>query len=188
VTDERGFTLIEAIVSTTVVVVAVLSMVRLITMSIGSNQTADRVTVGSILAMQKLEQLRSLEWGFDAVGLPLSDTSSDLTAYPTQPSGGRGLSPSPLRALQSNNAGYCDFLDAFGHTIPAGSNAIPAGTAYVRRWAVDPLPSNPDALLLQVLVTPWRTRGAADTDPADRAGWRLPGEARLVAVKTRKAD
>jgi hypothetical protein len=57
----------------------------------------------------------------------------------------------------------------------------------VRRWSVQPLPTNPNnTLILQVLVSPIsnervRLQGGANSLR------RLPGDALLVSVKTRKA-
>jgi hypothetical protein len=59
---------------------------------------------------------------------------------------------------------------------------------YIRRWSIEPLPTNPNnTLILQVLVTRWRSRGVADTEEAN-GGRRLPDEARIISVKTRKAS
>jgi hypothetical protein len=64
----------------------------------------------------------------------------------------------------------------------------PPNTVYVRRWSVEPLPTNPNnTLILQVMVTRWRARGTADTDQSG-GGKRLPDEARVISVKTRKAS
>ena len=111
-----------------------------------------------------MEQLRGLAWGFDNLGLPLSDLATD-TALPTQAaSGGRGLSPSPADSLRANVDGYVDYIDAFGRTIGGGST-VPVGGIYIRRWSVEPLPTNPNnTLILQVVVTRLRDRGTADTD------------------------
>jgi hypothetical protein len=66
-----------------------------------------------------------------------------------------------------------------------GGVAPPANTVFVRRWSVEPLPSNPNnTLILQVLVFRNRDRGAANNG----AGTLLPEEARLVTVKTRKSQ
>ena len=117
-----------------------------------------------MLAQQKMEQLRGLTWGFDVIGLPLSDTTSDLTVVPEQPQGGTGLTPSPEGSLGTNIDGYCDFLDGSANRS-AAARSPPPGTAYIRRWSVEPLPTNPDnTMILQVLVTRWRARGVADTE------------------------
>jgi hypothetical protein len=66
-----------------------------------------------------------------------------------------------------------------------GGTTPPANTMYIRRWSIEPLPTNPnDTLVLQVLVTRFRDRGAADTAVDVK---RLPDEARIISVKTRKA-
>lgn len=59
---------------------------------------------------------------------------------------------------------------------------------YVRRWAIKPLPTNPNnTLILQVLVSPQAdelTRQATSTGPR----MRMPGDALLTSVKTRKSS
>ena len=98
---------------------------------------------------------------------------------------GSGLNPSPSNALDENVPGFCDFLDAGGNWVGTGTTP-PATAVYVRRWAIVPLPTNPNnTIILQVLVFPAsRNRGAADLG----RGRRLPEEARLITVKTRKAQ
>jgi Tfp pilus assembly protein PilV len=69
----RGFALLDALFASALVVAGVLALLQVITMAARANETARRLTVGSILAAQKLEELRSLEWrvpdgGVDTVG------------------------------------------------------------------------------------------------------------------------
>jgi len=62
---------------------------------------------------------------------------------------------------------------------------VPASAIYTRRWSISPLPTNPNnTLIIQVLVTRNKARGASDLG----AVGRLPEEARLITVKTRKAQ
>ena len=154
--------------------------------SIATNTSARTGTFAAVLAEQKMEQLRGLTWGFDILGLPLTDTSSNI-ALPIQAStGGQGLSPSPSNSLRSNVEGYVDYVDGFGRIIGGGS-MTPAQTVYIRRWSVEPLPTNPNnTLILQVVVTTSRDRGGADSD--DGSTRRLRDEARLMTVKTRKSQ
>ena len=167
--------------------VALASLAQLFLISTRANQSARLTTNASVLAQQKMEQLRALTWGFDIIGLPLSDTTSDLTVVPEQPQGGPGLTPSPDGTLQNNVDGYVDFIDGRGQSLGGGTNP-PPNTVYVRRWSVEPLPTNPNnTLILQVMVTRWRARGVADTEQA-ASGRRLPDEARVISVKTRKAS
>jgi hypothetical protein len=81
-------------------------------------------------------------------------------------------------------SGYVDYLDANGNSLGGGATP-PDGTVYYRRWSVEPLPTNPNnTLVLQVLVSRRKTRGAAD-QAVDAS--RGPDEARITSVKTRKA-
>ena len=179
-----GFSLVEVLIATVILAVALVSLAQLFALSTHSNMSARNTTYTAVLAQQKLEELRSLTWGFDTQGLPISDTATNTAVSPETPAGGTGLSPSPAGTLGANTNGYVDYVDQFGNKL-GGGGAPPPGTVFVRRWSVEPLPSNPNnTLVLQVLAFRNRDRGTAD----DGAGRVLPEEARLVTVKTRKAQ
>ena len=178
---QSGSTLIEALVATLVLSSGLVAMAQLVSMATSSNVAARHFTVATILAEQKMEQLRSLAWEFDAGGSPRSDLSTDIAALPERPAAGTGLQPSP-DSLQRNTPGYVDHVDEHGSIVGSGAQPPPT-SIYTRRWSVEPLPGSGDALLIQVLVTPYRTRGGADGGAAAR----LRGEARLVSVKARTA-
>ena len=181
--DARGFSLLEVLIATTILSVSLAALAELCTMSTRANSSAKTTTYAVILAQQKMEQLRSLTWGFDAIGLPLTDTTTDTTVVPERDAGGKGLSPSPINALHQNTDGYVDYLDTSGRTLGGGVTPV-EGAVYIRRWSIEPLPANPDnTVVIQVLVTRRRSRG---TDTAADVT-RLPDEARLISVKTRKA-
>lgn len=164
--------------------VSIAGLGQLFAVSVLSNRTARNTTFASVLATQKMEQIRGLTYGFDTLGLPLTDTSSNLAVNPLSPTGGKGLSASPTGALRANTDGYVDYLDVYGKTIGTGGTTIPNGTTYIRRWSVEPLPTNPNnTIVLQVLVTRSTNRGTANNGKVDR----LPDEARIITVKTRKA-
>jgi len=182
---QRGFSLLEVLFATTILIVGVAGLAQLFALSTRTNASARSTTYAAVLAQQKMEQLRGMTWGFDSAGLPLSDNSTNITAAVETPTGGRGLSPSPAGALGANTDGYCDFVDRTGRSLGSGANP-PAGTVYIRRWSVEPLPTNPNnTLVLQVLVTRLRDRGGADDTVSVN---RLPDEARIISVKTRKAS
>lgn len=148
-----------------------------------ANAGAEAMTMAALLAQEKMEQLRGLEWSADALGLPLSDTTTDVTVIPEAAAGGTGLRSSPPRALGQSTPGYCDFVDARGRSLGGGPDP-PAGAVYVRRWSVELLPTiTGSTLVLQVLVHRWRGAGLADAAAVGRA----PDEARLVTLKTRRA-
>jgi prepilin-type N-terminal cleavage/methylation domain-containing protein len=188
--SESGFSLVEVLASTVILSVALVSLAQLFALSTSSNRSARTNTYAALLAQQKMEQLRGLTWGFDTLGLPISDYTTDTSNVPQAegcpaPAGGgagTGLSPSPFGTLSQNTSGWVDYIDGNGCLLGGGA-AAPPGTVYTRRWSVEPVPTNPNnTLVLQVLVTSRLNRGDAD---AGRV-LRMNDEARLVSVKTRK--
>jgi len=182
--SESGFTLVETLVATGILAVALTALAEMFVISVRNNAVAKNGTFASVLAVQKMEQLRGLTFGFDVQGLPMTDITTDTAVSPEVPTGGTGLAPSPSNTLQEGTEGYVDYVDANGVTL-GGGTVVPNNTAYIRRWMVEPLPTNPNnTIVMQVLVTRRRDRGTADVGAVARA----PEEARLVAVKTRKAQ
>jgi prepilin-type N-terminal cleavage/methylation domain-containing protein len=185
--SNAGFSLIEVVVAMGLLTVVSLGVAQLFAASTHLNVTARSQTSTTALAEQKMEQLRSLTWGFDAdgLGLPVTDTTSDVAVWPPSQSG-RGLNPSPAGTLESNTAGYVDFVDAGGAWVGTGATP-PATAAYVRRWSITPLPTNPNnTLVIQVLVSPLANELARQASGAPRI--RMPGDTLLVSVRTRKAQ
>ena len=123
-----------------------------------------------------MEQLRGLTWGFDILGLPVSDVTTDTSASDAIAGcpgvGGRRRARAcrrrPWGTLQQNSAGWVDYLDDNGCILGGGATA-PGGTVFIRRWSVEPLPNNPNnTLILQVLVTRRTDRGDADAGNVTR--------------------
>jgi prepilin-type N-terminal cleavage/methylation domain-containing protein len=182
---EKGFSLVETLIATTIMTVALAALAQMFALSTRNNQSARSTTFAATLAQQKMEQLRSLTWGFDVLGLPVTDLTTDIANMPPIDGEGTGLSPSPSDSLRRNYEGFCDFLDAYGQSLGTGTEP-PENAMYIRRWLVEPLPANPNnTIVLQVMVTVRRNRGNADG--AGGTDKRLPDEARIVSVKTRKA-
>lgn len=184
--SSKGFSLTEVIIAMGLLTTVSVGVAQIFALTARANYVARGQTSTTALAEQKMEQLRALTWGFDTdgEGLPISDTSTNLAVDPPT-TGGGGLNPSPANALHVNTAGYVDFLDAHGAYVGTGTTA-PAGAVYLRRWSVQPLPTNPNnTLIVQVLVTPISNEVFRDPDDDFR---RMPGDALLVSVKTRKAQ
>ena len=188
---EQGFGLVETLVSVGLLTAVSISVAQLFAVAALANHTARDKTSTSMLAVEKMEQLRSLTWGIETqpggeIGLPVSDLATDLSVEPPAACG-PGLLPSPGGTLETNTPFYVDYLDADGQWLGSGGSP-PPGTVYIRRWAVDPLPASPnDTLVLQVLATTLRQelRRAAAAAAGPRG--RLPADSWLVSVKTRKA-
>ena len=152
---QDGFSLLEVLCATTILVVGLAALAQLLTLSTRVNTGAKTTTITTVTAAEKMEEM-------------LSDT---------------GLSPSPVDSLKRNISGYCDFVDRSGRPLGSGPSAA-AGTVFIRRWSIEPLPTDPaNTLVLQVFVTARMSRGADDTAGVRR----LPDEARLISVKTRRA-
>lgn len=182
--SEGGFSLMETMVATMLLASALVTTAQLLVIATRANSNAQRQTYSSTLAQEKMEQLRGLAWGFDELGLPVNDFTSNLTVDPAVAVGGVGLTPSPGDSLASNMTGYVDYLDRAGASLGGGADP-PAGTAFVRRWSVEPLPTNPNnTLILQVMVFTVGDRANTGTG-AVLTGVR--DEARLISVKTRKS-
>jgi prepilin-type N-terminal cleavage/methylation domain-containing protein len=180
---ERGFSLVEVMVATGIVATTLMTLAQLFAVAVRANIDSRTTTYTAVLAEQKLEELRALVWGFDTLGVQVSDTFTNTAVDPPAPDGGTGLTPSPASALQRDTDGYVDYQDQFGRTDGGGSNR-PAGAVYTRRWSITPLPTDPaNTLVLQVLVIRPAGRRSANSG----AVARLPAEARLITVKTRRA-
>lgn len=170
-------------VATVLLATALVTTAQLLIIATRANLNAQRLTFASTLAQEKMEQLRGLAWGFDDLGLPISDFTTNLAVDPPT-NNGTGLQPSPDNALSSNVAGYVDYVDRFGKTLGGGPFAV-TDTMYVRRWSVEPLPTNPNnTVILQVLVFNIADR---QNDGTGAVLSRVRDEARLVSVKTRKS-
>ncbi len=185
--DEQGFSLLEVLVAAGLFTVGLVALAELCAMASCAARVARTNTFAAVLAAQRMEDLRGLAWGYDADGVAVADTTTNLAArdQPGCPStsagGGTGLSFSPGGALRADLAGWVDYLDASGCVVEGPDAA--AGATYVRRWAVDPLPSSPeDGLVLRVMVAA-RQPGRR---PDGAEGASMPGYARLLSVRVRR--
>jgi len=182
--SETGFSIVEVLVATGLLASALVALAQLFAIATTANASARSSTITMMLAEQKIEQLRALQYTFDRAGLPVQDIETDLAVYPPLATGGKGLSPHTDNTLQDNTNGYVDYLDHYGRTL-GGGTVVPDGTAYIRRWSVEPLPTNPNnVIILQVLVTRERDRGTGDAGSVSRGA----NEARLMTIKSRKVQ
>ena len=184
--SERGFSLVETIISIGLLTAVALGAAQLLAVASAVNLGAKDGTSTALLTTQKMEQLRALTWRFGdetTGGLPVSDNTTNLAMDPAG-SDGQGLNPSPAESITQSTPGYVDHLDREGKWVGTGTNP-PSGTRFVRRWSIRPLPTDPgNTLVLQVSVVPL-SREARSSGP--NPGNRLQDETRLVSVMTRKA-
>jgi prepilin-type N-terminal cleavage/methylation domain-containing protein len=180
--DRSGFTLLEVMVALALFAGALLALAQLMAVAARSLQLARMTSLSATLAAQKIEQLRSLAWGYDAAGAARGDVDTDVSRWPDAPVGGGGLGPSPPDSLRRNVDGFVDYLDESGAWVGSGGSP-PATTTYVRRWSVEPLDAEPAAAIVFRVVV------------LRRGGRGLPGgastseveQARMVGIRTRRA-
>jgi len=146
----RGFSLIEALVASLLVAIAVVGLAHLVTVGVAQAFMTRQSATALTLAQAKLEQLRGLEWRFDVKGARV---------------GSAQLETSPPSALLEDHDGYVEALDRFGTLSPPGETPH-----FRRRWAIAPLTApDPDTLRLQVCVYSTGRPGAA----ADICVWTV---------------
>jgi prepilin-type N-terminal cleavage/methylation domain-containing protein len=180
-TLDEGFSLVEMLVAVAILASGVVAVAGLCVTAARANHDARGITMATAAAAQKMEQLRALALGYDALGLPMTDTTSDISRAPAAP-GGTGLLPSPPGTLIASTPGYVDYVDQDGQWVGTGTAPV-AGAAYVRRWSVAALASDPaNAVVLQVVVTAVRQGASGPATPVSE----VAGGAQLVSVKMRK--
>jgi prepilin-type N-terminal cleavage/methylation domain-containing protein len=91
-----GFSLVEVMVAAAILGCAVLSVAQLVATATTATADARRVSEATLLAWQKMDELRSLAFAFDDAGLPVTDPQ---------------LSPSPAGTLSTDTDGYVERLD-----------------------------------------------------------------------------
>jgi Tfp pilus assembly protein PilV len=123
--SQSGFSLIEALVATTLVIVAVGGVAQLVAGAIAANGRARAATAATLLASSKIDHLLTVPWSDQVAAATASDAS-----------------------LDEDVPGYYDVLDAAGQPAPG------AAGAFVRRWSVRTLQESPgNAVVLHVVVS-----------------------------------
>lgn len=133
-----GFSLIEVLVASGVLMVLVGGLAAIFGMSVEKAMASRVRTMEVVLARSKLEQLVGLAWGvrIDAAGAVefVTDETTDLASEAGTASGA-GTRSSPADSLEQARTGYVDYLDAYGRWVGTGLSP-PARAIYVRRWSI----------------------------------------------------
>ena len=103
--SDSGFTLIETVIATGLLVTLVAGLAELFVMSARFTSNSNRRGQAVMAAQAKIEDLRSRSFGYDAAGDPITDPV---------------LAPSPPDTLHGDVAGYYEALDPNAEVIPNG--------------------------------------------------------------------
>jgi prepilin-type N-terminal cleavage/methylation domain-containing protein len=132
---EAGFTLIEVLVASALVVSVIGGLAQLAAKGVAQSHAARASGAALALAQGKLEELRAAPWSYDAGSNPVSDPA---------------LAASPADALSVDRDGWCDASDEFGRLV---ATADVGRAVYRRRWFVGRFDAaDPDTLVLKVCV------------------------------------
>jgi type II secretory pathway pseudopilin PulG len=130
-----GFTLLETIVATGLLVTALAGLAQLFILSSRLTAHSGSRSSAAFAAQSKMEALLSRAFTYTADGDPVTDPA---------------LEPSPPDTLSEDVDGFAEALDADGQVIFA--DEADAGM-YVRRWAITPLDDlTPEAFVIEVCV------------------------------------
>jgi hypothetical protein len=131
--------LVETLIAISITALAITSLAQLFVIATRATSDARAAAFASILATEKIEQLRSL---------------------------GPDLGPTGSSSLSADIAGACDFLDEYGRSLGTGTSPLP-GTVYIRRWSIEPIASDTETFVVQVAVFPRLWKRAVDPAASD---------------------
>jgi type II secretory pathway pseudopilin PulG len=144
----RGFTLVETIIATGLLVTAIAGLAHLFTLSIRFTRDSGQFGVALAAAQDQLEALRALRFAYDEAGEIATDPR---------------LTASPATSLSDDLAGYVDWLDASGAVLPGAD-----GAEYVRRWRITAMATDePEAIAIDVCVFSMHAAHRRDPQQAD---------------------
>ena len=128
----RGFTLVETLIATGILVTAIAGLAQLFALSLRFTRESAQSGAALVAAQDKLESLRALRFGYDDNGAALTDPR---------------LQPSPPTSLSENVTAYVDWLDDAGNVVSE------AGASYARRWRITEIAADdPAAIAIDVCV------------------------------------
>ncbi len=130
----EGFTLLETLVATGILVTALAGIAQLFVLGVRLTRESGSQGMALASAQAKLETLRSLAMAYGSAAEMVTD---------------QALEASPAGSLREDTAGYVDALDAGGRTVEdEDSDAV-----FTRRWAITPIDDQvPEAVVIEVCV------------------------------------
>jgi prepilin-type N-terminal cleavage/methylation domain-containing protein len=140
----RGFTLVETLVATSILVTALAGIAQLFVLGSQLTRQAGTSGIALIAAQDKLESLRGRAFTYDPAGSEATDSA---------------LEPSPSSSLAEDIEPYVDWLDQ------SVQPSDPDDAVLIRRWRITSLGmTTPDAIAIEVCVFPFTSRTARGAD------------------------
>lgn len=140
-----GFTLLETVVATGVLVTALAGLAQLFALTARSTRDAGDQGAALAAAQDKIERLRALAFGYGPVGEAITDP---------------GFEPSGGASLGDDTSGFVDYLNAGGEVVDVETAAH--GAVWTRRWRITPIDNfAPEALAVEVCVFSYPANGLA---------------------------
>lgn len=137
----RGFTLVETLVATAILVTALAGIAQLFVLGSHLTRQAGASGMALVAAQDKLESLLGQAFTYDDTGEEATDSA---------------LEPSPEWSLSEDVEPYVDWLDESGQP-----QAEPDDAVLIRRWRISSLgATTPDAIAIEVCVFPFTASGA----------------------------
>ena len=129
----RGFTLVETLVATGLLVTAIAGLAQLLALSVRFTRDSVQFGVALAAAQDKLEALRALRFAYDEGGEIVTDAR---------------LTASPPASLSEDVPRYVDWLDSSGAALNGAT-----GADYVRRWRITAVAADePEVIAIDVCV------------------------------------
>lgn len=143
-----GFTLLETVLATGILVTALAGIAQLFALSVRSTMDSGSQAAALAAAQDKIEHLRSLAFSYGLLGEPVTDP---------------GLASTGAQSLTEDTTGAVDFVNAEGAAVDV--TAASHGATFTRRWRVTPVdPFAPEAIAIEVCVFRWPAGGRAPAD------------------------
>ena len=161
-----GITLLETMVALCILLIVSVGVMSMTITAIATTENQGHLAARTAeYAQDKMEQLLALSY---------DDSTSDTTVFPSNNSGGTGLSVGGNLTTSGPVSGFADYLDSSGNLLTSAGGNAPSGWFYVRVWQIS-LPSGTTNLKQISVLTKTKT----DVGPQGA----LP-QSTVVALKT----
>lgn len=162
--EDSGFSILEMLIASTIMMVGIISVVQLVPVSLQLNASNRLDTLATVIAQRELDQMLSQPLTVNA----FTDTDNRIISL-----GGPG-SPGAAVVMDSQGAPQIDFTAATvaGFVIPAYSDIHdPTGAIFELRWAVIPQVSGGRTISKRIIIGCRQTNANRPVLPVNLDSW-----------------